>query len=216
MDAGAIVAILFVAVIISSINKTPEKAVPPLASPPSIQQPLPEETPAIPFSYEGNINPYFEERAGQDTQQVISDFIIYHTRKQKNVSMDTAKEISQAIYKYCKEYNVNPRLMTAFIARESKFNRFAYSKSGAMGLGQLLPSTARGLGVDDAYDINQNVMGSTKYVSRLLKAWENDPEQIPKAIASYLEGPNAVKRRGGMRESSRAYVKDVINLCQTI
>ncbi|OGC29101.1 hypothetical protein A2311_03870 [candidate division WOR-1 bacterium RIFOXYB2_FULL_48_7] len=128
-------------------------------------------------------------------------------------SHDEAIEITAAIIKNSEEYNINPKLVTALIRRESKFNPRAKSSSGAIGLGQLLPSTAKGLKVDDPYDISQNVRGTVRYLRSLIDRFNGN---VANAIASYLEGPNAVNRQGGFSGHTKNYVEDILNICQQI
>jgi len=128
-------------------------------------------------------------------------------------STDEAMTIADSIMKYSQTYNMNPKLVAALIARESKFNPRATSSSGAMGLGQLLPSTAKHLGVENGYDIDQNAMGTTRYLKSLVDRFSG---KVSSAIAAYLEGPNAVTRQGGYSAHTKTYVEDVLNIYQKI
>ena len=121
--------------------------------------------------------------------------------------------IADSIMRHSQAYNMNPKLVAALIARESRFNPRATSSSGAMGLGQLLPSTAKGLGLDDPYDIDQNVKGTVRYMKSLVDRFSG---KVSSAIAAYLEGPNAVKRQGGFSSHSKAYVEDILVIYQKI
>ena len=67
--------------------------------------------------------------------------------------------IDAAINTYSKQFGLDPKLVRAVIKEESGFQPFALSTSGAMGLMQLMPGTAEGLGVTDAYNIEQNILG---------------------------------------------------------
>lgn len=127
-----------------------------------------------------------------------------------------APQIAEAIVKYSKKYNVNPRLVTALVARESRFNKYAVSSSGAQGLGQLLPSTARGLKVYESFDIDQNIMGTSRYIKSMFDRFKNSQNQVPFGIAGYLEGPNAVARNNGYKSTSKAYVEDILKIYQKI
>lgn len=106
--------------------------------------------------------------------------------------------IARTIFESCKRYGVDPLLMTSLIAQESRFRPDAVSRSGAMGLGQLMPATARMLGVADPYDIEQNIDGATRYLSQLLQRFANDDSPVTLAVAAYNAGPNAVGRYGGV------------------
>jgi len=135
--------------------------------------------------------------------------VAIQTYIQKYRSSDLAAEITGSIMKHSQTYDVNPKLVAALIARESKFNPRALSSSGAMGLGQLLPSTAKGLGVTDGFDIDQNAMGTTRYIKSLIDRFSGN---VSAGIAGYLVGPNAVKRDGSITDHTRSYVEDIYKI----
>lgn len=118
--------------------------------------------------------------------------------------------INASINTYSNQYNLDPKLVRAVIKEESGFQPFALSTSGAMGLMQLMPGTAEGLGVTDAYNIEQNILGGTQYLYYQLKAFDGD---LKLALAAYNAGPNAVKKYGGIPPYTQTqnYVKKVIN-----
>lgn len=97
------------------------------------------------------------------------------------------------------QYGVPESLIKAVIACESSFNPNAVSKSGAVGLMQLMPATAKGLGVTNAYDPQQNIMGGTKYLSSLLDNFDGDHIL---ALAGYNMGGTRVKNLGITPNSS--------------
>ena len=82
-------------------------------------------------------------------------------------------------------YGVDVNLLTAIAKQESNFTADATSSSGAMGIMQLMPATARGLGVSDAYDPYQNIMGGAKYIGQLLSRYDGD---VSLALAAYNAG----------------------------
>jgi soluble lytic murein transglycosylase-like protein len=156
---------------------------------------------AVPAPIPGQPDPAFASVGGAAAQPAIQNYI------QKYRSSDQSIAISTSIVKHSGTYNVNPKLVAAVIARESKFNPMALSSSGAGGLGQLLPSTARGLGVNDVFDIDQNAMGTTRYIKSLIDRFKGN---VKFAIAGYLEGPNAVLRNNGYTEHTGTYVNDIL------
>lgn len=118
--------------------------------------------------------------------------------------------INSAIETYSKAYELDPKLIRAVIKEESGFQPFALSTSGAMGLMQLMPGTAEGLGVNDAYNIEQNILGGTQYLYYQLKAFGGD---LSLALAAYNAGPNAVRKYDGIPpyDQTQNYVKKVLN-----
>jgi soluble lytic murein transglycosylase-like protein len=149
----------------------------------------------------------------QAAEERIATFIRSYARA---AHKGLASSIASSIVKYCQVYDVNPYLVTALIARESRFNPQAVSSRGAVGLGQLMPSTASKLGVADSYDIDQNVEGTVKYLNKLLQAWQGEEQQVSLALASYLAGPAAISRTAGLSEQTKSYVMDILKLCYKI
>lgn len=198
MDATAgIIILLFVITIFYA--SAGEKGRKPTGPPPPVFSTIDQGS--IPY-------PYFLSELGESFESRIQEFILTFTKKR--VTPWDANLMASSITKYGKQYNVNPKLVTALICRESSFNPFAVSSSGAMGLGQLLPSTAKSLDVTNPFDIDQNILGTTRYVRLMLERWDGHPQQIPLALASYAEGYNAVTRNGGYSNQTRQYIQDII------
>lgn len=107
-------------------------------------------------------------------------------------------------------YGVPVPLLKAIGKAESGFNPGAVSRSGAQGVMQLMPATARSLGVTDAFDPEQNIMGGAKYIAQMLDQFGGDTEL---ALAAYNAGPGSVRKYGGIppfRETQN-YVKNVLS-----
>ena len=111
---------------------------------------------------------------------------------------ELAERIADELVKLGKRERIDPRLIAALIARESSFQPALRSPSGAIGLGQLLPSTAAGLGIANPEDPMQNVRGTVAYLSQLLRKWNAHPDAIERALASYRLGPRIIEERNGI------------------
>lgn len=109
-----------------------------------------------------------------------------------------------------RKYNVDPRLAAAIAQTESGGNQEAVSPAGAVGVMQLMPETAAGLGVNP-YDKQQNIDGGVKYIRQMMDTFGGD---VQKAIAAYNAGPQAVKDYNGVppyRETQN-YVNKVLDI----
>lgn len=107
------------------------------------------------------------------------------------------------------KYGLDPNLIRQVIRAESGGNANAGSPAGARGLMQLMPGTARGLGVTNILDPRQNIMGGSKYLRQQLDAFGGS---IPKALAAYNAGPGAVTKYGGIPPftETQNYVKKIM------
>ncbi|MGQ0550025.1 MAG: transglycosylase SLT domain-containing protein [Armatimonadota bacterium] len=124
---------------------------------------------------------------------------------------EEADAIAQSLLTFSRWYNLDPRLVVALIVVESGFQPRARSRAGALGLGQLMPATARSLGVDP-YDPAQNLYGTIRYLRGNLDrfGWNN----VHLALAAYNAGRGAVERYEGIPpyDETRWYVYNVSNL----
>jgi soluble lytic murein transglycosylase-like protein len=116
--------------------------------------------------------------------------------------------LTAAIQDASRTHGVDPRLLTAIARRESAFNANAVSSVGAQGIMQLMPSTARFLGVKNSFDARENIFGGARYLRTLLDTFNGD---LDLALAAYNAGPGAVARYRGVPpyRETRAYVAAV-------
>ncbi|MBK1673742.1 lytic transglycosylase [Ectothiorhodospira shaposhnikovii] len=112
-----------------------------------------------------------------------------------------------------RHHGVDEEMIRAIIMVESCFDRNAVSRVGAQGLMQLMPGTARELGVTNAFDAEENIRGGVTYFARMLERFDHD---VTLALAAYNAGPGAVERHGGIPPfaETRQYVTRVLELYQ--
>jgi soluble lytic murein transglycosylase-like protein len=108
-------------------------------------------------------------------------------------SGDVLDRFEPLVQEHSARQSLRPDLVRAVIQVESGFNPWARSPKGAMGLMQLMPATARELGVRNAYDPEENIRGGTEYLRQLLDKYQGDEEL---ALAAYNAGSGAVDRYG--------------------
>lgn len=143
--------------------------------------------------------------------------VLYFNRR---LSPDQATRIARSIIGYSNAYGMDARLVMAVIATESNFKSDAVSRVGAMGLGQLMPGTARDLGVQNPWSPEENIGGATRLLRGHLERMRRSPagqvteEQLHLALACYNAGLGAVKKHKGVPpyRETKNYVKKVTRL----
>ncbi|WP_433739979.1 lytic transglycosylase domain-containing protein [Pseudomonas putida] len=150
-------------------------------------------------------------RPGRHYERVIREPEAAVVSLDKQPQMIAARPYAELVSKAATDNQLPAALLHAVIQTESHYNPSAMSPKGAGGLMQLMPDTARELGVKNVYDPKANIQGGAKYLKRLMTMFDND---IELAVAAYNAGPQAVLSRGGVvppfAETQR-YVPNVLN-----
>ncbi|MCE1245513.1 MAG: lytic transglycosylase domain-containing protein [Firmicutes bacterium] len=139
--------------------------------------------------------------------------------KYYNPSLDekTTDRIARAIIYYSFQNQLeDDRFVAAVITVESMFRPYAVSHSGAQGLGQLMPGTARGLSVRNSFNVEENIKGTALYLKQQLTRYKDHPRQrrYELTLAAYNAGPGAVRQYNGIPpyQQTQEYVVKVINI----
>jgi soluble lytic murein transglycosylase-like protein len=133
-------------------------------------------------------------------------------RHNRRLTASEAERIGWSVVFFSRRFNVDPRLVAAVITIESGFNPRAVSRAGALGLGQLMPATARAVGVRDPFSIEENVYGTVRVLRGHLDRYGFD--NVALALAAYNAGSGAVRAHGGIPPYAETtwYVYNVLSL----
>lgn len=118
------------------------------------------------------------------------------------------ESFEELIEQYAKKYEMDPKLVKKLIQVESGFNPEAVSPKGAMGLMQLMPETCNDLGVDNPFDVRENLEGGLRYLKGLMERFQD----VRLALAAYNAGPGRVREYGGIPPfpETEQFVKKVL------
>ena len=178
----------FAEILAESKSETPKTSVFELDLPPNVQ---PKKLEPLPFGTLTKIKP--------KNDVVVSNI----NPNSKEAIMGYVKEMSQ-------KYGVEEKLVKALIRQESGFNPNAVSRVGASGLMQLMPQTAKSLGVKDVFNPRENIEGGVKYLKQMLDKYNGNKIL---ALAAYNAGPGAVDKYDGvpLYKETQNYVKAILS-----
>jgi hypothetical protein len=118
----------------------------------------------------------------------------------------TRQDIEAKVTKAAKDTKLDPKLFHAVVSTESNYNPMAISQAGAVGLTQLMPKTAAGMGVNPL-DVDENLKGGGQYLQSLIKKYDGN---VAKALAAYNAGPGRVDKGGPLPQETQDYVAKVL------
>lgn len=125
-----------------------------------------------------------------------------------NTATVSSEYMESCFEKAAQTYGLDIDLLKAVAQTESDFDPNCTSSAGAMGVMQLMPGTAADLGVTNAYDVHDNIMGGAKYISQLLEKYDGD---LSLTLAAYNAGSGTVKKYGGVPPFTENYIQKVMN-----
>ncbi len=160
------------------------------------------------------VNNIFSSQIQITMFQLMSQMLERLLAEQNSEGNTTNGSFSQLISQAAEKYGVDADLIEAVIQAESNFDADAVSSAGAQGLMQLMPATARSLGVTDAFDPVQNINGGVKLLSQLLNQYDGN---VKLALAAYNAGPGAVAKYHGIPpyKETQKYVSRVLDVYQS-
>ena len=139
-----------------------------------------------------------------------ADLSIRHSERARNIPSNFRRAAYLPhVYAAEARYSLPTGLLDALVWTESRYNPLAVSKAGAAGLGQLMPGTARELGVTNRFDPLENLSGAAKYLRQMLDRFG----VVHLALAAYNAGPGAVERAKGIprNDETPGYVRNVLD-----
>ncbi len=167
------------------------------------------------FKYidENGVTCYTDAPLGKKNQKILTEKNnkVVPNKKKIEKSLAVNADYSSYVQKSARKYEIEPELIHAVIRTESNGNYRAVSKKGAMGLMQLMPSTANDMNVSNPFNPEENIEGGTRYLRYLIEKFNGN---LTLAIAAYNSGPTTVERYGNVPPitETRQYVNRVLAL----
>lgn len=144
----------------------------------------------------------------QKADSVASGADFFSILKDADSKLEVPESMDDIFKEAAEQYDVPLSLLKAIGKAESGFDADAVSSAGAMGVMQLMPGTAKALGVEDAFDARSNIMGGAKYISEKLRQYDGN---IELALAAYNAGSGNVAKYGGVPpfQETRNYIRKI-------
>ena len=157
---------------------------------------------------ENGIICYTDAPSEKKPEQVIRQKAQKTPRSFDKTPSVSGRDYSAYVHKAAAKYDLEPELIKAVIRTESNGNHRAVSRKGAMGLMQLMPSTANDLNVSNPFNPEENIEGGAKYLKQLIERFDGN---LTLALAAYNSGPKTVERYGAVPpiQETRQYVQKV-------
>ncbi|MBQ1547388.1 MAG: lytic transglycosylase domain-containing protein [Lachnospiraceae bacterium] len=149
-----------------------------------------------------------EEKKDAPAGASFEDTLLDKLGETKDQHIKTSITYKEIFENAANKYGLDVKLLYAVAKTESNFDPTVTSSSGAMGLMQLMPETAKEMGVEDAYDPVQNVDGGAKLLSILINKYKDTDDPVGTALAAYNMGPGNVAKYG--KEVGRKYIDKVL------
>lgn len=158
------------------------------------------------------INNIYSKSKNTDTYKNNDKNINFSDTLSSKISLNKNVGLDAIFNKASEKYDIPVNLLKAVAKSESNFNSNAESNAGAQGIMQLMPGTARSLGVTNSFDPEQNIMGGAKYLRMMLDKFDG---KIDLALAAYNAGPGNVQKYGGIPpfQETQNYIVKVLGQC---
>ncbi len=132
-------------------------------------------------------------RSDPQTGRLVRRVVVARPRQQG--SLPPSSNLAKTVERIAEQNQLSPELIHSVIRTESNYDAYAVSPKGALGMMQLIPSTARRFGVSNVFDPADNIQGGARYLKYLLDLYKGDGVL---ALAAYNAGEGAVSRYGGI------------------